>query len=148
MSNTIKIDTAERDTAGRGRIGGRRDGGRSRRGIGLAASVVLILGLAVGVTLGRTRPTAQPTAPQATSNPVAVDPHVPTAWDFREDRRELVPAGALDPEQQERGQVAPGALSAPSAGALDPEQLERTQVAPGSFPMVNNRLGPADEYGP
>lgn len=120
MANTINIDTADTDTAGRGQIAGRHDGGRSRRALGLAASVLLILGLAVGATIGRARLAAQPTAPQATSNPIAADPHVYTVWDFREDRRELVPTGALDPEQQERTQVAPGGVSVPSAASPGP----------------------------
>jgi hypothetical protein len=82
-------------------------------------------------------------APQAAlSNPFAYDPHVYTEWDFREDHRVQVPADASTTGEYRWG---PGAYSAPvgPVPAFDWEQQERTQVAPGALPST-----PASTYRP
>jgi hypothetical protein len=107
MANTINLD---KGFVGRGQHGGWRNADRVRRLGVLAASALILLGLAAGGFFIRERMATEPVTPQAATNPFANDPHSYSEWDFREDPRVYAPVPPLDPEQQERTQVAPGAV--------------------------------------
>ena len=132
MAHTIDLD---RGFAGRGRRATPR---RILRRVAPLAAALLLLALVAAAAFALTRPAAGPDAQQAATNPFANDPHVPTAWDFREDPRIYAPLPALDPEQYERTQVAPGAVPVASpnrfTGSCRPgsiDCLEDEHLTPG-----------------